>query len=59
MNCCTLFNAAFSVAPQTPQMCRKRLGLNPGLLRLWHWQSDALTTCLDLIHNLRYFPLGT
>jgi hypothetical protein len=21
-----------------------------GLLRLWHWQSDALTTLLDLIH---------
>ncbi len=21
------------------------------LLRLWHWQSDALTTRLDLIHN--------
>ncbi len=24
---------------------------NPGLLRLWLWQSDALTTRLDLIHK--------
>jgi hypothetical protein len=24
------------------------LGSNPGLLRLWHWQSDALTTRLEL-----------
>ncbi len=24
--------------------------LNPGLLRIWPWQSDALTTRLDLIH---------
>jgi hypothetical protein len=23
---------------------------NPGLLRLWHWQSDTLTTRLDIIH---------
>jgi hypothetical protein len=23
-------------------------GLNPGLLQLWHWQSEALTTQLDL-----------
>ncbi len=28
------------------------LGSNPGLLRLWHWQPDALTTRQDLI------PLG-
>ncbi len=25
------------------------LGSNPGLLPLWHWQPDALTTRLDLI----------
>ncbi len=29
-------------------LCLKMLGLNPGLLQLWHWQSDAL----DLIHQL-------
>jgi hypothetical protein len=28
------------------------LGSNPGLLRLWYWQSVALTTWLDLIHNI-------
>jgi hypothetical protein len=29
------------------------LGSNPGLLRLRHWLSDALTTRLDLIHRWR------
>ncbi len=30
---------------------RKRmLGLNPGLLQLWHWQLHTLITPLDLIH---------
>ncbi len=29
---------------------------NPGLLRLWHWQPDALTTWLDLIH-LSFYTL--
>ncbi len=31
-------------------LCRSILGLNPRLLRLWHWQSDARTTRLDFIH---------
>ncbi len=35
----------FICRPQIPLW----LGSNPGLLRLWHWQPDALTTRLDLV----------
>jgi hypothetical protein len=44
-----LNNTASSVALQL-LLCRKTLGTNLSLLRLWHCQPDALTTRLDLIH---------
>ncbi len=38
----TFLNSASSTSLQM-LLCRRMLGLNPGLMRLWHWQSDALT----------------
>ncbi len=46
-----VFNTASSAAHQIP-MCRRMLRSNPGLFRRCHWQPDALTKRLDLIHWL-------
>ncbi len=35
-------------------LCRRLMVSNRGLFRLWHWQSDPLTTRLDNIHSVKH-----
>jgi hypothetical protein len=47
---CVLYSTLLHLPPLQIPLCQRILGSNPGLWRLWHWQSDALTSQLDLIH---------
>jgi hypothetical protein len=56
------FNVRYStplhLSPLRVPLYRMMLGSNPGQLRLWHWQPDALTTWLELINMANSHPLA-
>ncbi len=47
-----LYSTLLHLPPLRFQLCQRKLGSNPGQLRLRHRLSDALTTRLHLIHSL-------
>jgi hypothetical protein len=46
-----VYQVLFFNTASSSTVCQKMLGLNPGLLRLRHRQSDALTIRPNLIHS--------
>ncbi len=54
----SLFKTASSTATQIP-LCRRMLGLYPGLLRLYHWHSDAVAEWLQRLAAKVAIVLGS